>query len=135
MKKPAATAGFFSKRVAGSDRPAAVLVVRLLGRICDHIGLHFLHLATTSQELFHGLGQGVAFLVLGFDTRQLIDRYRCLGLAFGGRNRRITAVVFSDVFCRCFQTFFGFVVVAYFEVVVLQIIVADVVTHDIGKSD
>jgi hypothetical protein len=68
MKKPAATAGFFSKQVAASDRPATVLVIRLLGRIGDHVGLHFLHLATTRKELFHGLGQGVALLVLGFDV-------------------------------------------------------------------
>jgi putative hydrolase of the HAD superfamily len=116
MKKPAATAGFSRKHGTDLNRPAAVLVVRLLGRVCNHIGLDLDHFAAFCEEFFHRTGQRIALFVLGLDARQFVYRNSGLGLAFGSRNRNIvTAVVVSNVFRRRFKTFLGVVFVTYFS--------------------
>jgi small neutral amino acid transporter SnatA (MarC family) len=47
----------------------------------------------------------------------------------------VIASVFSNVFRRRFQTFIGLVFVAYFEVIIFQIVVAHVLPHDLRKAD
>src|SRR5690606_24013297 len=76
---------------ARSDRPAAVLAVRLLRRVGDYVGLHFLHPATACQVLFHGPRQLVAFALLGFQAGQLLE-FHSLGLGLFRRRRRALAV-------------------------------------------
>lgn len=82
MKKPASSGLFHATQ---SDGAAAVLAVRLLGRVGDHVGLHLLHLAATGQELLHGTGQRIALLLLGFDAGQLLDLDGSGFLALAGR--------------------------------------------------
>ena len=135
-KKPAATAGFFQASITPLDRAAAVLVIRLLGWVCHHIGLNFLHFATTGKKLLHGASQSITLFILGFYAGQVINGHRSLGFTLGDRSRCIFAtVVVSHVIRSSFQTFFGFVFVTYFEVIIFQIIVAHVLPHDLRKAD
>src|SRR3990167_1454674 len=81
------------------DRAAAVLAVRLFGRIRDHIRLDFLHLATTGEELFHGAGQRITLFLLGFDARQFF--YVDGGFGFfafaGGHDFVVTITIIAAV--------------------------------------
>lgn len=133
-RKARSDGGLFSYSHAASDRAATVFVVRLLGRIGDHVGLHFLHLAATRGEFFHGTCQSITLLVLGFHAGQFIDRDCSLGLAFCGRCRNVIVYfdrVVAGSSCKLLTVLFVFRVV--FQIVLNIVVVAHVVPHDLRK--
>src|SRR5690606_31079250 len=118
-----------------SDGTAAVLAVRLLGRVGHHVGLDLLHLATAREELLHGPRQSIALLLLGFYAGQLLDHFGRLGLlarlAAGLGNVAILVVTVIAGVGR-FQLitfFFGTV-----QVVLFQFFVAHVLPHDLRRA-